>query len=169
MREPTGRVPAVIAASNAAREVVSEAVDFLNRRTSLIVSDAKTDLSCLVEEFGGADGASGSVLQVAGVATGASGLAVTAFGALGLLAVANVWNPFDWAAGGATAIGFVGGIRGTKELVKLVDSGKYAVAFSLHPVNIKQLISVADSGQVMPPKSTWFEPKLRSGLFVHQY
>jgi uncharacterized protein (DUF1015 family) len=66
-------------------------------------------------------------------------------------------------------IGFVGGIRGTKELVKLVDSGKYAVAFSLHPVNIKQLISVADSGQVMPPKSTWFEPKLRSGLFVHQY
>lgn len=66
-------------------------------------------------------------------------------------------------------INFVGGIRGTKELVKLVDSGKYAVAFSLHPVNIKQLISVADSGQVMPPKSTWFEPKLRSGLFVHQY
>ena len=66
-------------------------------------------------------------------------------------------------------INFVGGIRGTKELVKLVDSGKQAVAFSLHPVNIKQLISVADSGQVMPPKSTWFEPKLRSGLFVHQY
>jgi uncharacterized protein (DUF1015 family) len=66
-------------------------------------------------------------------------------------------------------INFVGGIRGTKELRKLVDSGKYAVAFSLHPVNIKQLISVADSGQVMPPKSTWFEPKLRSGLFVHQY
>ena len=66
-------------------------------------------------------------------------------------------------------INFVGGTRGTKELVKLVDSGKYAVAFSLHPVNIKQLISVADSGQVMPPKSTWFEPKLRSGLFVHQY
>ena len=50
-----------------------------------------------------------------------------------------------------------------------MDSGKYAVAFSLHPVNIRQLISVADSGQVMPPKSTWFEPKLRSGLFVHQY
>ncbi|HAD81709.1 MAG: hypothetical protein A2509_07105 [Candidatus Edwardsbacteria bacterium RIFOXYD12_FULL_50_11] len=66
-------------------------------------------------------------------------------------------------------INFVGGIRGTRELVKLVDSGKYAVAFSLHPVNIRQLISVADSGQVMPPKSTWFEPKLRSGLFVHQY
>lgn len=66
-------------------------------------------------------------------------------------------------------INFVGGIRGTGELVKLVDSGKYAVAFSLHPVNIRQLISVADSGQVMPPKSTWFEPKLRSGLFVHQY
>lgn len=66
-------------------------------------------------------------------------------------------------------INFVGGIRGTRELAKLVDSGKYAVAFSLHPVDIKQLISVADSGQVMPPKSTWFEPKLRSGLFVHQY
>lgn len=66
-------------------------------------------------------------------------------------------------------IGFVGGIRGTKELIKLVDSKKYAVAFSLHPVTIKQLISVADSGKVMPPKSTWFEPKLKSGLFVHEY
>ncbi|HTY08033.1 MAG TPA: DUF1015 family protein, partial [Candidatus Edwardsbacteria bacterium] len=66
-------------------------------------------------------------------------------------------------------IGFVGGIRGTKELMKLVDSKKYAVAFSLHPVTITQLISVADSGQVMPPKSTWFEPKLKSGLFVHEY
>jgi uncharacterized protein (DUF1015 family) len=63
----------------------------------------------------------------------------------------------------------VGGIRGTKELMKLVDSKKYAVAFSLRPVTITQLISVADSGQVMPPKSTWFEPKLKSGLFVHEY
>ncbi|MDI6739464.1 MAG: DUF1015 family protein [Candidatus Edwardsbacteria bacterium] len=66
-------------------------------------------------------------------------------------------------------INFVGGIRGTQELMKLVDSKKYEVAFSLHPVTIKQLISVADSGQVMPPKSTWFEPKLKSGLFVHEY
>ncbi|MBC8428758.1 MAG: DUF1015 domain-containing protein [FCB group bacterium] len=64
-------------------------------------------------------------------------------------------------------IKFVGGIRGTKELEKLVDSGKYKVAFSLYPTSIDQLISVADSGKVMPPKSTWFEPKLRSGLVVH--
>lgn len=66
-------------------------------------------------------------------------------------------------------INFVGGIKGTKELKRLVDSGEYAVAFSLHPVSMKQLLAVADSGQVMPPKSTWFEPKLKSGLFVHQY
>jgi uncharacterized protein (DUF1015 family) len=65
-------------------------------------------------------------------------------------------------------INFVGGIRGTKELTKHVDSRNYAVAFSLHPVTIAQLIAVADSGQVMPPKSTWFEPKLRSGLFIHE-
>lgn len=65
-------------------------------------------------------------------------------------------------------ISFVGGIRGTSELVKHVDSKKYAVAFSLHAVTIEQLMSVADSGQVMPPKSTWFEPKLRSGLFIHE-
>ncbi len=66
-------------------------------------------------------------------------------------------------------INFVGGIKGTKELKRLVDSGEYAAAFSLHPVTIRQLISVADSGRVMPPKSTWFEPKLKSGLFVHEY
>lgn len=65
-------------------------------------------------------------------------------------------------------INFVGGIRGTSELVKLVDSNNYAVAFSLYPVTISQLVNVADSKQVMPPKSTWFEPKLRSGLFVHE-
>lgn len=64
-------------------------------------------------------------------------------------------------------IKFVGGIRGTKELEKLVDSGKYTVAFSLFPTSIDQLINVADSGNVMPPKSTWFEPKLRSGMVVH--
>ncbi|MBN1433249.1 DUF1015 domain-containing protein [Candidatus Fermentibacterales bacterium] len=64
-------------------------------------------------------------------------------------------------------IRFIGGIRGTAELERLVDSGKCAVAFSLHPATVDQLMSVADSGQVMPPKSTWFEPKLRSGLVIH--
>lgn len=64
-------------------------------------------------------------------------------------------------------IGFVGGIRGTKELEKLVDSGEFKVGFSLFPTNIRQLFSVADSGRVMPPKSTWFEPKLESGLVTH--
>lgn len=64
-------------------------------------------------------------------------------------------------------IDFVGGIRGTKELVKLVDSKDYKMAFSLFPTSIKQLLDVADAGKVMPPKSTWFEPKLRSGLVVN--
>ena len=64
-------------------------------------------------------------------------------------------------------IHFVGGIRGNDELVKLVDSGEYAVAFALHPTSIQELIELADQDQIMPPKSTWFEPKLRSGLFVH--
>jgi uncharacterized protein (DUF1015 family) len=64
-------------------------------------------------------------------------------------------------------IDFVGGIRGVKELVKLVESGDYKVAFSLHATSIKQLLKVADAGQVMPPKSTWFEPKLRSGMVVN--
>lgn len=67
----------------------------------------------------------------------------------------------------AEHIDFVGGIRGTGELEKLVDSGNYTVAFSLYPVSVQQLMAVADSGNVMPPKSTWFEPKLRSGLVVH--
>jgi uncharacterized protein (DUF1015 family) len=65
-------------------------------------------------------------------------------------------------------IHFVGGIRGNDELVKLVDSGEYAVAFALHPTSITELIELADQDQIMPPKSTWFEPKLRSGLFVHR-
>lgn len=65
-------------------------------------------------------------------------------------------------------IDFIGGIRGMKELVRLVDSGKFKVAFALFPTSITQLISVADSGQVMPPKSTWFEPKLRSGMVIHR-
>ena len=64
-------------------------------------------------------------------------------------------------------INFVGGIRGTKELERLVDSGKYKIAFSLYPTSIKQLLDVADAGDVMPPKSTWFEPKLRSGMVVN--
>ena len=64
-------------------------------------------------------------------------------------------------------IHFVGGIRGNDELVKLVDSGEYAVAFALYPTSIHELIELADQDRIMPPKSTWFEPKLRSGLFVH--
>jgi uncharacterized protein (DUF1015 family) len=64
-------------------------------------------------------------------------------------------------------IDFVGGIRGTEELEKLVDSGEYKYGFSLFPTTIEQLFKVADAGQVMPPKSTWFEPKLKSGLVLH--
>ena len=64
-------------------------------------------------------------------------------------------------------IDFVGGIRGTQELEKLVQSGKWSVAVSMYPTSIDQLMAVADAGAIMPPKSTWFEPKLRSGLLVH--
>ncbi|MEG2504371.1 MAG: DUF1015 domain-containing protein, partial [Carnobacterium sp.] len=64
-------------------------------------------------------------------------------------------------------IDFVGGIRGLKELAELVDSGAFTVAFSMYPTTMEDLLTVADSGQIMPPKSTWFEPKLLSGLFVH--
>ncbi len=64
-------------------------------------------------------------------------------------------------------IDFVGGIRGLDELVKRVDSGEMKVAFALYPVSLKQLLDIADSGKIMPPKTTWFEPKLRSGLVVH--
>ncbi|MCA9063226.1 MAG: DUF1015 domain-containing protein [Planctomycetaceae bacterium] len=64
-------------------------------------------------------------------------------------------------------IDFVGGIRGTAELERLVDSGKWAVAFSMYPTSIEQLMAVSDAAAIMPPKSTWFEPKLRSGLLVH--
>jgi uncharacterized protein (DUF1015 family) len=64
-------------------------------------------------------------------------------------------------------IDFVGGIRGLGELKKRVDSGEMKVAFALFPVSMKQLISIADSGNIMPPKTTWFEPKLRSGLVIH--
>jgi len=65
-------------------------------------------------------------------------------------------------------IDFVGGIRGTEELEKLVNEGKAAVAFSLYPTMIDELLRVSDAGEIMPPKSTWFEPKLRDGLLIHQ-
>ena len=64
-------------------------------------------------------------------------------------------------------IDFVGGARGTKALEQAVDSGKAAVAFSMHPVTVDELIAVSDAGGIMPPKSTWFEPKLRDGLLIH--
>ena len=64
-------------------------------------------------------------------------------------------------------IDFIGGIRGTEELEKLVDSGKAAVAFSMYPVTVDDLINISNAGETMPPKSTWFEPKLRDGLVVH--
>lgn len=66
-------------------------------------------------------------------------------------------------------IEFVGGIRGTGELVSKVDGGEATVAFSMFPTTVEQLMDIADAGQIMPPKSTWFEPKLRSGLFVHTF
>jgi len=64
-------------------------------------------------------------------------------------------------------INFVGGIRGTGELERLVNSGDYACAFSMFPTSIEDLMSIADAGGIMPPKSTWFEPKLRDGMFSH--
>jgi uncharacterized protein (DUF1015 family) len=64
-------------------------------------------------------------------------------------------------------IHFVGGIRGIGELERLVDSGNHAVAFALYPTSLEELMALSDEGKIMPPKSTWFEPKLRSGLFVH--
>jgi uncharacterized protein (DUF1015 family) len=64
-------------------------------------------------------------------------------------------------------IDFVGGIRGTGELEKIVNSGEYACAFAMYPTSIEELMRVADAGGVMPPKSTWFEPKLRDGMFSH--
>ena len=66
-------------------------------------------------------------------------------------------------------ISFVGGIRGLAELERLVDSGEYEVAFAMYPTSIAELFAVADAERLMPPKSTWFEPKLRSGLFINRY
>ena len=65
-------------------------------------------------------------------------------------------------------IKFIGGIRGPQELVRLVDQKGYAVAFSMYPTTVDQLMAIADAGQIMPPKSTWFEPKLRTGLLSHE-
>ena len=64
-------------------------------------------------------------------------------------------------------INFVGGIRGTAELEKLVNSGEYACAFSMFPTSIEDLMQIADADGIMPPKSTWFEPKLRDAMFCH--
>ena len=63
-------------------------------------------------------------------------------------------------------IDFVGGIRGLGELKKRVDSGEMKVALALYPVSMKQLMDIADTGNIMPPKTTWFEPKLRAGLII---
>jgi hypothetical protein len=70
----------------------------------------------------------------------------------------NDLEPFD----------FVGGIRGLKELERRVDSQEMKLAFAMYPTSIEELFAVADANQLMPPKSTWFEPKLRSGLFIHK-
>ena len=65
-------------------------------------------------------------------------------------------------------IDFVGGIRGLGELQRRVDSGEMQMALALYPVSMKQLMDIADTGNIMPPKTTWFEPKLRSGLVIHE-
>jgi uncharacterized protein (DUF1015 family) len=65
-------------------------------------------------------------------------------------------------------IDFVGGARGTAALEQAVDSGRAAVAFSMFPVSVTDLIAISDAGGIMPPKSTWFEPKLRDGLLIHE-
>ena len=65
-------------------------------------------------------------------------------------------------------IDFVGGLRGLRELKRRVDNGEMKVAFALYPVSMQQLIVIADTGNIMPPKTTWFEPKLRSGLVIHK-
>ncbi len=64
-------------------------------------------------------------------------------------------------------IDFIGGIRGLEALQQKVDNGEMKVAFSMYPTSMEELMSVADANKIMPPKSTWFEPKLRSGLFIH--
>ncbi len=63
---------------------------------------------------------------------------------------------------------FVGGTRGTDDLVQLVDDGRASVAFSMFPVSVAELMAISDAGHIMPPKSTWFDPKLRDGLLIHE-
>ena len=70
--------------------------------------------------------------------------------------------------GSSKRIDFVGGIRGLGELQKRVDSGEMVAAFAMYPVTMQQIIDIADTGNIMPPKTTWFEPKLRSGLVIHK-
>ncbi len=65
-------------------------------------------------------------------------------------------------------IDFVGGLRGLGELKRRVDSGEMKMALALYPVSMQQIMDIADSGNIMPPKATWFEPKLRSGLVIHK-
>ncbi len=65
-------------------------------------------------------------------------------------------------------IDFVGGLRGLEELKRRVDSGEMRMAMALYPVSMKQIMDIADNGMIMPPKATWFEPKLRSGLVIHK-
>lgn len=74
----------------------------------------------------------------------------------------------DYVASHAPEYDFVGGIRGLGELQKRVDSGEMVAAFALYPVTMRQIIDIADTGNIMPPKTTWFEPKLRSGLVIHK-
>ena len=66
-------------------------------------------------------------------------------------------------------IDFIGGIRGLDELKRRVDSGEMKVAFALYPVSMNELMAISDNNEIMPPKSTWFEPKLASGLVIHEY
>ena len=66
-------------------------------------------------------------------------------------------------------IDFIGGIRGLNELKRRVDSEEMKVAFALYPVSMNELMAISDNNEIMPPKSTWFEPKLASGLFIHEY
>ena len=69
---------------------------------------------------------------------------------------------------GDKRIDFVGGLRGLEELKRRVDNGEMKFALALYPVTMEQIMNIADSGKIMPPKATWFEPKLRSGLVIHK-
>ncbi len=85
-----------------------------------------------------------------------------------LLILATMLLTFSFANAQSKLNTFVGGIRGLGELQRRVDSGEMKAAFALYPVSMDQLINIADSGNIMPPKTTWFEPKLRSGLVIHK-